>query len=314
MKYGIIDIGSNTIRLVVYRIIDGKIEYLLNKKIFARAVTHKVKGRMNIDGVKVIIDALTILKELAAHHELSYLWCFATASLRGISNTADVLASIREGTGLDIKIISGEKEAELGVAGLNYAFDIKDIISIDLGGGSCEVSLIQKGKIKKKSSMSIGSVSITKAFVSGIFPRKKEIIKIKRQVDRHIDDIGWIRGCGVDAAYAMGGSARAMCNIHKALYSSEQEINGYRMFADDILPLYTKLLDLELDGIKLADQHCPGRIFTLIPGMIILKRILLDAEIPIIRLSRFGVREGYLLEKVSELDKGLKYEKAISLY
>lgn len=301
MKYGIIDIGSNTIRLVVYRIIKGKIEYLLNKKVFARAVTHKSGGRMQIDGVKVIIDALTVLKELAAHHELSYLWCFATASLRNISNTSDVLASIREGTGLNVQIISGEKEAELGVSGLNYAFDINNVISIDLGGGSCELSLIRDGEVQEKTSMNIGSVSMTKEFVSEIFPRKKEIVRIKSEVDKHIDRIPWLKDCGVDAAYAMGGSARAMCNIHKAIHRSIQDINGYRLFADDILPLYTELIDMKLDGVRLANQHCPGRIFTLVPGMIILKRILIKSCVPVIRLSRFGVREGYLLEKVQQL-------------
>ena len=301
VKCGVIDIGSNTIRLVVYRVIDGKIEYLLNKKIFARAVMHKEKGRLNIDGVKIIIDALNVLNELAGHHELDYLWCFATASLRNISNTADVLASIREGTGLDVNIISGDKEAELGVAGLEYAFDVKDIVSIDLGGGSCELSLIRNGEIIKETSIGIGSISTTKQYVSGIFPKNKEIERIKHDVDKHVHEIGWLKKCGVDAAYAIGGSARAMCNIHKALTGSAQEINGYRMFSDDILPLYTKLIDMKLDGVRLADQHCPGRIFSLIPGMIILKRILILASIPVIRLSRYGVREGYLLEQIREL-------------
>ena len=301
MKYGIIDIGSNTIRLVIYRIIDGKIEYLLNSKVFARAVMHKQHGRMQIDGVKVIIDAVNQLKDLAAHHELSYLWCFATASLRGITNTAGVLASIREGTGFDVTIISGEKEAELGVAGLDYAFDIGNIVSIDLGGGSCELSLIRDGKIADKTSMEIGSVSMTKEFVSEIFPKRREIAHIKAEVDRHIDKIGWMKNPGVDAAYAMGGSARAMCNIHKAIAHSIQDINGYRLFADDILPLYTDLIEMGLDGVRLANQHCPGRIFTLVPGMIILKRILIKAKIPVIRLSRFGVREGYLLEQTREI-------------
>lgn len=301
MKYGIIDIGSNTIRLVVYRIIDGKIEYLLNKKVFARAVMHKQQGRMQIDGVKVIIDALTQLRELAGHHELSYLWVFATASLRNISNTHDVLASIREGTDFNVHIISGEKEAELGVAGLGYAFDIKNIISIDLGGGSCELALIREGEILEKTSMSIGSVSMTKQYVSEIFPKKKEIERIKHEVDRHIDKIPWMKNPEVDAAYAMGGSARAMCNIHKAMHHSIQDINGYRLFADDILPLYTELISKGLNGVRLANQYCPGRIFTLVPGMIILKRILIKASVPVIRLSRFGVREGYLLEKVKEL-------------
>ena len=88
MKYGVIDIGSNTIRLVVYRMIDGRIEYLLNKKIFAAAVNYKKNGRMQMDGVRAIIDTLEQLNELASHQELSHLWCFATASLRNITNTA----------------------------------------------------------------------------------------------------------------------------------------------------------------------------------------------------------------------------------
>jgi len=301
MKYGIIDIGSNTIRLVVYRIIDGKIEYLLNEKVFARAGSYKQKGRMNIDGVRAIIDALLKHKELAGHHELSYLWCFATASLRGISNTKSVLASIREGTGFNIEIISGEEEALLGVSGLEYAFDVNNVISIDLGGGSCEISLIRGMKVQEKTSLPFGAVSLTNKFVSDIFPKKKEIDAIKAEVDRHIDKIDWLVGAGLDAAYAMGGSARALCNIHKAVHKSTQEIHGYRIFSDDILPLYTEIIGRGLDGIRLANQHCPGRIFSLIPGMIVLKRILIKAEIPLIRLSRFGVREGYLLRQVGAL-------------
>ena len=301
MKYGIIDIGSNTIRLVIYRIIDGKIEYLLNEKVFARVVTYKHNGHMHIDGVKVIIDALGTLKDLAAHHELSYLWCFATASLRDIDNTHSVLASIREGTGFDIEMLSGEQEAELGVAGLEYAFDIDNVISIDLGGGSCEISLIRDMQVQEKTSLPFGATSMTNRFVSRIFPKKNEIAAIKAEVDHHINKIGWLVETDFDAAYAMGGSARAMCNIHKKIHKSTQEIHGYRIFSDDILPLYTHLIDLKLDGVRLADQYCPGRIFSLIPGMIILKRILIKARIPLIRLSRFGVREGYLLRQVGAL-------------
>ncbi len=301
MKYGVIDIGSNTIRLVVYRIIDGRIEYLLNKKIFATAVNYKKNGRMQMDGVKAIIDTLEQLKELASHHELSHLWCFATASLRNITNSGDVLASIRESTGLNVAIISGGREAELGVKGLDYAFELRNAISIDLGGGSCEVSLIKDGELLERTSMDIGSVSVTKQYVSHIFPKKKEIEKIKHEVDTHIKNIEWLKKPEVDAAYAVGGSARAMCNIDKAISGSSQDIHGYRIFTDDIHPLYTKLLGFGIDGIRLADKHCPGRIFTLVPGMIIINRILVKACVPVMQLSRFGVREGYLLEKVAKL-------------
>jgi len=303
MNCGIIDIGSNTIRLVVYRIDDGRFEYLIDKKIFVRAVTYKEKGHMKIDGVKVIIDALNELKELAGHHTLTHLWCFATASLRGIDNTADVLASIREGAGLQVDILSGEQEAELGVAGLRFAFDVTDCISIDLGGGSCEVTLIRGGSIAEKATMNMGSVSISRTHVSDIFPSKKEIERIRGEAARELKALPWLSGCGVDAAYAMGGSARAMCSIHKAMGGSAQEMHGYRMFTGDIDPLCARLIQMELEGIRLADQYCPGRIFTLIPGMIILQEILLRAGVPMIRLSRLGVREGYLLAQAEAIER-----------
>ena len=106
--------------------------------------------------------------------------------------------------------------------------------------------------------MDIGSVSVTKAVsFQSIFPKNKEIEKIKHEVDKHIDNIEWLKDPGVDAAYAVGGSARAMCNIDRALGGSTQEIHGYRMFADDILPLYTKLLDMEAGRREAGEPALP---------------------------------------------------------
>jgi len=297
MKYGIIDIGSNTIRMVMYRVINGKIEYLLNNKIYGRLVDYIDNGVMRIDGAKVLIDAINEHKELASHHALDNISYFATEPLR-VDNVDKVLAAVREGTGENIDVLSGDTEAECGVDGISYDFDISNCLCLDLGGGSLEISMVKDGSIAEAISLPVGSVSMTKKTISGILPTHKEIDQIKKLTLEALKPIDWLCCDSFDVAYTVGGSARAMAKMHQIFDQSDQDLHGYRIFSSDIGNIYRQLLDLKIDGIKLIDQHCGGRLFTIIPGMVILQTVMEYTNVPILRLSRFGVREGYLLNYV----------------
>lgn len=297
MKHAIVDIGSNTIRMVIYRVFNGKIEYLLNSKIIGRLADHVTDGVMHIDGAKIMIDAINKHKALASHHNLDNINYFATAPLR-VSNVEDVLAAVREGTGANVDVLSGESEARCDVDGIAYDFDISNCICLDLGGGSLEISLVKDGKIKDAVSLSIGSVSMTKAFISGILPTEDEIKSIHDKTLLALKKVDWLCNDKLDVAYAVGGSARAMAKVHQIFDRSKQDLHGYRIFSSDIKNIYAQLLDMDIDGIKLIDQHCGGRLFTIIPGMVILDTVMSYTNIPVLRLSRYGVREGYLLNYI----------------
>lgn len=297
MKYGIVDIGSNTIRMVMYRVSEGKIEYLLNSKIIGRLVDYVENGVMKIDGAKVLIDAINKHKELASHHALDNIAYFATAPLR-VSNVSEVLAAVREGTGENIDVLSGDIEAKCGVDGISYDFDISNCLCLDLGGGSLEISKVIDGKIAEAISIPMGSVSISKKTISGIMPTHKEIDQIRKETLEHLKTVDWLCCDSFDVAYAVGGSARAMAKMHQVFEKSEQDLHGYRIFSSDIGNIYRQILDLKIAGIKLIDQYCGGRLFTIVPGMVILQTVMEYTNIPILRLSRFGVREGYLLNHV----------------
>ena len=297
MKYGTVDIGANTIRMVMYRVSEGRIEYLLNSKIIGRLIDYVEEGIMKIDGAKVLIDAINKHKELASHHALDNITYFATAPLR-VDNVEEVLAAVREGTGENIDVLTGDNEAKCGVDGISYDFDISNCLCLDLGGGSTEISMVKEGKIAEAISIPMGSASITKQAISGILPTHKEIDLIKKTTLEHLKTVDWLCCESFDVAYVVGGSARAMAKMHQIFDGSTQDLHGYRIFSSDIGNIYKQILDLKIEGIKLIDQYCGGRLFSIIPGMVILQTVMEYTNIPVLRLSRFGVREGYLLNYV----------------
>jgi exopolyphosphatase/guanosine-5'-triphosphate,3'-diphosphate pyrophosphatase len=298
MKYGIIDLGSNTIRLAVYHAQNGMPVCLFTRKVFARAVSYRRFDIMLPEGISVITRALRELCGHASYHDLTSLWCFATACLRGLKNQSDVLTAIKDETDLVAEVLTGEQEAAYGVNGLTFSSNIRDALCIDLGGGSCEISLVKNRETVHSISVDIGSVSAYKDHVKGIFPDQNEIKDITKSVLHALNGLSWLKDSRMDIALAIGGSARAMCRIHRALYHPDASLDAYSIETCEMAPLYQKLCTMQLNGIRLADQHCPGRIFTLIPGIVILREVMAFAGAQRLRLASAGVREGYLFSKL----------------
>lgn len=298
MKYALIDLGSNTIRLAVYHAEQGLPVCLYTKKIFARAVSYKQKHVMSAQGIQVITNALTELVRHASHSKPDALWCFATACLRGLDNLTDVLNAVYAACGLHVDVLSGDMEARLGVKALTAVHKVTDALCIDLGGGSCEISLITNGQTTNAASLDIGSVSAGKDYVTHVFPDSGEINQLGAAVDAMLQNLTWLRGCGRQTAYGLGGSARAMCRLHHALTGRSQFLDDACISASAMAPLYRRLCDMQTEGIRLADQHCPGRVFTVIPGIVILDRIMTFSGAQHLCPSSASVRDGYLLHKL----------------
>lgn len=123
--YGIVDIGSNTMRLVIYKVEGGKPRVLLNKKEMAELASFIQDGMMVADGINracYILDSFNLLaKDLGVNN----LHVFATASLRNISNSQAAVSEIEDRTGLAINLLSGAQEAEYDFVGAARTIDLK---------------------------------------------------------------------------------------------------------------------------------------------------------------------------------------------
>ena len=171
MTYGVIDVGSNTIRLVIYEVKENRIESLFSNKNTAGLIGYVNDGELSRKGIRKACDVLNSLQKVAAHAQVEKLYVFATASLRNIANTKEAVEEIEKETGLDIDVISGHDEAVLDFEGAAHAQKLKDGVMVDIGGGSTEVVAFADGKITDAVSLEFGSLSMYKTYVSRLFPK-----------------------------------------------------------------------------------------------------------------------------------------------
>ena len=296
MKIAIVDLGSNTIRLSVYNTLpDGGFELLFSEKEMAGLVSYVHGGVLSPEGIQRACQGIRDFQTLLRQFGLGMPHVFATASLRNIRNTEEALAQIHDATGAEVDVISGELEARLGYYGTRLSADLRDGAVFDIGGGSTEILDLRDGEIRKARSLPIGSLELFNECVDGIWPRRKELEKLRRTVEEALRGARLPkkpapRACGV------GGTARAALKIANAWYGRPA---SNRVLTPAELRRLTKLL-LKRDhqARKLILRHCPDRVHTILPGLVLMEMLVEELCEEELYISPYGVREGYLCHKL----------------
>lgn len=295
MKKALVDLGSNTVRLSVYQVFeDGSFSLLFSEKETAGLVNYITDKHMSVEGFDKACDVINDFKRLMAQFDISELNIFATASLRNISNRDEALAYIKEKTGESINIVSGKEEAELGYYGAISETALNSGIIFDIGGGSTEIVRFDGKSIITADSYEIGSLNLFTAFVKNIWPSKSELKNIKERakavLSPAVPDISCNTICGI------GGTNRALLSLANAYFKKPQ---GNRTITSAEFKKLKKVI-LKKDDVskKLILKNCPDRIHTIIPGMLITNEIIKKLKADKIIISRNGVREGYLCQKI----------------
>lgn len=174
MKVGIVDIGSNTIRLVVYDVIDMTYKEILNQRSFAGLIEYVDDDRLSQTGMDKLVKTLSNIKELTYLVRCDKVFYFATASLRGLSNSIDLLTYIKKELDIDIDIITGEEEAYFDYVSLKNSKITKTGLGIDLGGGSCQVFAFDGDDVEKAILSVLVHFCYTKPLFLVFFQRKEK--------------------------------------------------------------------------------------------------------------------------------------------
>ncbi len=291
MKYALIDMGSNSIRLSVYRTTQGHFERLFSEKHMAGLVNYIQEGALSQEGIdtacSILIEFQTLLKQFA----LTSPKVFATASLRNINNTSEAVSKIQQKTGLTVDVISGEEEARLGCVGALHAVSIKNGYLFDIGGGSTELVSLKEGAVKSAQSIPVGSLNLFKSFVTKLWPKSKEQELIKNSIAQALEPLPKNQMpelCGT------GGTARAMLKLVNHWYHRCE-----KSFSTDELNEITNLLQSRSTQARdLILKKCPDRIHTILPGSLLMSALAKRLGSNIISVSEYGVREGYLCQKI----------------
>lgn len=296
MNYAIADLGSNTIRLSVYHTLpEGGFERLFSEKEMAGLVNYISDGVLSEAGIRRACVALTNFRSLLHQFGMNEMHVFATASLRNIRNTEEAVAMIRDLTGIDVDVISGDEEAQLGYYGAMRTLEMRDGAMFDIGGGSTEIVEVRDGRILRAQSLPIGSLNLFNRYVSGIWPKRKELEAIEQAVRKALKGANLPerkagRVCGV------GGTARAALKITNAW--KDRPILERRMTPQELHKLKKMLLRRDPGARKLILNACPDRIHTILPGVVLMDAVCSALCSGELYISQNGVREGYLCHKL----------------
>jgi exopolyphosphatase/guanosine-5'-triphosphate,3'-diphosphate pyrophosphatase len=300
MIYALIDVGSNTIRMNLYKCEEGQAKLLFGTKNSAGLIGYVENGMMSLKGAKKATSVLSEFKEMLENFDIEKLFVFATASLRNIKNSKETMAYIEEKTGLTIDLISGEYEAKLDFIGATKVVDIADGLIVDIGGGSTELVTFRKKEIIEAFSMPIGSLNLYKEYVSGLLPTKKEKKQIKERIHEELDKISCVTGTAYTTICGVGGTIRAAKKLNNALFDLPESNN--QIGTKNIKQILKHLSHPSKESVNTILQVSPERIHTVIPGMLILREVCKYFGSECIVVSNYGVREGYLYDKVLKND------------
>lgn len=287
-RTGIIDIGSNSIRLVVYQGPERLPAILFNEKVMAglgRGLAET--GAIAADGLKMARDALARFAAVSREMDVTRLRTVATAAVRDASNGAILLKCARD-LGLDVELLSGEQEAIAAGQGVISAIPEADGIVGDLGGGSLELVRVRGGEVSDRVSFPLGVLRIAAI-------RDKGPGALERQVHKALKTAGWLgRGDGLPL-YLVGGSWRALgrLDMHLGQYPLPV-IHQYTMEPQAIARLGRTISHVNKAWLRGVPGLSSARITTLGDGAALLSALLKHLGSSTTIVSAFGLREGLL--------------------
>lgn len=303
-RIALIDIGSNTVRLVIFNVDSNSyysVSEIQNIKVSARLVQYVEDGRMSEKGINILTDLVDKYLQIISQYDVDRLIAVATAAVRNSKNVEYIISHVYDQTGLEVRVLSDEEEAFYGNYAVRYTFNIYDGISVDIGGGSTEVTLFKGKKIINSHSFPFGAVSLTREFFSGKKHSDPTAIKeTTKWVKKQFQKVDWLARANVPIV-AIGGSARNIAEVYQL--QTDYPIagtHGYPMepvWVEETLELFTEKDYEDLDSLDGLSQD---RKDTIIPAAIVFQQLLAVANSPKFILSRRGLREGIVIHHLNE--------------
>lgn len=296
MIYGIIDIGSNSIRLAIYKYEHEKLELIINKKTVVGLPSYVQDNKLSEEGINRTIEILNDYKEIFMNFNIKNSSAFATASLRNINNTDECIMKIKEKTGINIDVLNGEEEGICDFIGITYDLNVDNGILLDIGGGSTEIIIFYNKKIKEVFSIPVGSLRFYSNYVSELIPNSYERQVMKEKVLEELGKISNTSNVFCKVMCGVGGTTKNTYKLNNDIFHKENPINYLEI--NNISKMIKIFDNSKKENIEKLLKVCPDRIHTLIPGMIILNTICEHFKTEKMYISTSGVREGYLLKYI----------------
>ncbi|WP_278552904.1 exopolyphosphatase [Companilactobacillus farciminis] len=294
LKLAVIEIGSNSIRTSVYRSSKkNRFKTLDRWREPVRLGKSITQSRLlTNDQIEETIDVLKKFQDRIERYQVDRISLIATAAVRMAKNQEQLIFAVLKETGLQLDIINEQEEAYYDYVAVRSTMRIKDALIVDVGGGSSEISLAKKGRLKYGLSIPIGAISISDLYLASDPIKTQQLTKARQDISRRLEDLHWMK---TPATFVgLGGTLRAVTSILNREGKNKKNLHNSVISCEQIDALFDKLIHTSLEERSQIKELSDGRYEVILGGILIISEILKKSPSKEIRFSNFGVREGYV--------------------
>ena len=292
----VIDVGSNSVRLVVFDNARRVSVPVFNEKVLCglgRGID--ATGRLDPDGVDMALAALQRFSVLTQEMGVEDVTAVATAAVREAEDGRDFIAAVERHCGLEVRTIPGEEEARLSALGVLSAAPEADGLVGDLGGASFEVVHVRAGVLLEQATLPIGPIRLANQ-------ENMDRTKALQTIDAHLARTDWLKTVEGDTFYAVGGAWRAFARVHMNATDYPLLVaHHYEIDSGEALDFARRIASGDDDKL---DKYYSGvskkRVGTLPFASLLMGRVIELSGVSRVVISAYGLREGCLFDRLPE--------------
>jgi exopolyphosphatase/guanosine-5'-triphosphate,3'-diphosphate pyrophosphatase len=296
---GVVDIGSNSVRLVIYEGAVRSPTPIFNEKVLC-GLGRQVgsTGHLGKESVECALEALSRFKAIVRILGVKNVRAIATAACRDASDGPDFIARGERALGARIQILSGQREAELAANGIMMGFRSPDGFAGDLGGGSLEIIEVKGEALRQSVTLPLGGLRLLDAADGRI----DDAIDI---ADDQIGRVAWLEGGRNRAFFAVGGTWRAIARLHMERTGYPLHVmHGYTMPTEEAIDFCEEIRKAKkLSAMPGIEEISRPRREVLPYGALVLERLLKKLGPEAVHFSVFGIREGLVYSLLSATER-----------
>ncbi len=296
--FAVIDIGSNSVRMVVYHAQDRVPMPLFNEKYYCGLARDlETTGKLSPKGVALAHQALARFTLMLERFHIKDAPVIATAAIREAKDGKAFVKELKNRHGLQVKIIDGKREATLAGLGIMGSMWRPEGLCADLGGGSLELALIEGGEVTHTHSLPLGALRLLSQF-GGATQEMHDYLQDQ------LGHIKWLKKSCAKQCYAIGGGFRSIAKLHMRQQAAPLKlVHEYTMSAAQLTKIHNAIAPLDEAALAALPGISSKRSATLPIASLVLSSLLEISGAKRNVFSVAGIREGLMHEQLSAKER-----------
>ncbi len=304
-----IDLGSNSVRLVVAEAMpNGRYRVLDEERVSTRlGRTLSSTGELDQQSIDDTMDALRRFQSIIEGRRVDHVRAIATCAVREATNGAEFCDDVREQLGLDVEVITANKEAHLAFLSVRRRFDLagKNTILADIGGGSTELVLASGELIEAIYGTQLGAVRLSERFGGGQALAGDDYEKMSKWIGRELRRVTEKPAAPLHLLIGSGGTFTNLGSmIQAARKQGNLPVAGCRVSRAELRHLIDRLRKMSPKQRREVPGINPDRADIIVPGLAVIDRVMQRFRVNVLQVHAHGVRDGLLLSMIDKLQGG----------